>query len=107
MRRALLVPTVLALFAGCGRTDVAIDPGADIVEREVTLDDGDDIWLEVLVEEDFALLTAVNEIEDGITLDGLVDTVAMGEPHVLVLDTREEATLVVEVSGEARAWVYR
>lgn len=107
MRRALLVPTVLALFAGCGRTDVAIDPGADIVEREVTLDDGDDVWLEVLVEEDFALLTAVNEIEDGITLDGLVDTVAMGEPHELVLDTREEATLIVEVSGEARAWVYR
>lgn len=107
MRRALLVSTVLALFAGCGRTDVAIDPGADIVEREVTLDDGDDILLEVLVEEDFALLDAVNGIEDGITLDGLVDTVAMGEPHELVLDTREEATLIVEVSGEARAWVYR
>ncbi|HWB81303.1 MAG TPA: hypothetical protein VG755_40350 [Nannocystaceae bacterium] len=107
MRRALLVPTVLALFAGCGRTDVVIDPGADIVEREVTLDDGDDVWLEVLVEEDFALLDAVNAIEDGITLDGLVDTVAMGEPHELVLDTREEATLIVEVSGEARAWVYR
>lgn len=107
MRRALLVPTVLALFAGCGRSDIAIDPGSDLVQRELTLDDGDDILLEVLVEEDVALLTAVRGIEDGITLDGLVDTVAMGEPHELVLDTREDATLIVEVSGEARAWVYR
>lgn len=107
MRRALLVSSVLAISAGCGRTDIVVDPGADIVEREVTLDDGDAIWLEVLVEEDFALLDAVNGIEDGITLDGLVDTVAMGEPHELVFDTRDEPTLIVEVAGDPRAWVYR
>lgn len=107
MRRALLTPTVLTLLAGCGRTDVALDPGDDIVERGVMLADGDEIWLEVLVEEDLQLLAAVNGIEDGISLDGLVDTVAMGEPHELVFDTREDPTLVVEVQGEARAWVYR
>jgi len=106
--RRLLASSILAMtLGGCGRTDVVLIPGADIVEREVTLDDGDAVWLEVVVEEDDALRLAVRDIEDGISLDALVDTVAMGEPHELVFDTRDAITLVVEVEGEPRAWVYR
>jgi hypothetical protein len=107
MRRLLASTLLLTTFAGCGRTDVVIAPSADLLEREVRLDDGDAVWLEVLVEEDDALRTAVHGIADGITMDGLVETVAMGEPHELVFDTREEATLIIEIDGEPRAWVYR
>jgi hypothetical protein len=104
----LLAPLFLVTtLAGCGRTDIVIAPLADLLEREVTLDDGDAVWLEVLVLQDDALRTAVHDIEDGISMDGLVDTVAMGEPHEVVLDTREDLTLVVEIDGEPRAWVYR
>lgn len=106
--RRLLAPVLLAsTLAGCGRTDVVIKPLVDLIEREVTLDDGDAVWLEVVVEDDTALRMAVRGIEDGISIEGLVATVAMGEPHELVFDTRDELALIVEVDGEPRAWVYR
>ncbi|MBC8071614.1 MAG: hypothetical protein IAG13_25030 [Deltaproteobacteria bacterium] len=106
--RRLLAPVLLAsTLAGCGRTDVVIKPLVNLIEREVTLDDGDAVWLEVVVADDDALRTAVHDIEDGISIDGLVDTVAMGEPRELVFDTRDELALVIEVDGEPRAWVYR
>lgn len=107
MRRFVPLMLLVATLGGCGRTDVVLAPGSDIVEREVTLDDGDAVWLEVLVAQDLELYTAVRHIEDGISLDDLVDTVAMGEPHELVFDTREDEILIVEIDGEPRAWLYR
>jgi hypothetical protein len=106
--RATLV--VLLAIAACGRTDVAFAPGGPIVERELVLDDGEAVWVEVHAGEDRALRASFLAVDDGVTLDGLVDAIAMDDDAQLVLDTTAEdgvPVLVVEVDAEPRAFIWR
>ena len=107
--RKLVVPFVLTACAltACGRTDVAFAPGAPIVERELELDDGDLVWVEVHAGDDMALRASFLAVEDGVSLDDLVDAIALGEPATLVLDTTDEPVLIVEVDDDQRAFIWR
>jgi hypothetical protein len=105
MRRFALVLGLVSTLAGCGRSDVAIDPGDGYLVRQYMLDDGDSVWVEYLVEDDVELRDAVLDIEDGLELEDLCDELAMGEPYELVLETAEEV-LIVEVEGEQLAWIW-
>jgi len=98
--------TACALTA-CGRTDVVLAPGAPIVERELELDDGDLVWVELHAGEDMALRASFLAVEDGVSLDDLVDAIALGEPAKLVLDTTDEPVLIVEVDHNPRAYIWR
>lgn len=107
MRHALVL--VLAL-AACGRTDVVFAPGGPVVEREVELDDGDLVWVEVHAGEDRALRASFLAVDDGVTFDGLVEAIAMDDDARLVLDTTADdglPVLVVEVDAEPRAYIWR
>jgi|LNFM01.2.fsa_nt_gb hypothetical protein len=104
-----LVPAFLVacVLVGCGRSDVVIAPGAPIVERELELDDGDIVLVEVDAGENMALRKSFFAVQDGVTLDDLVDAIALGEPVTLVLDATEEPVLIVEVGAGPRAWIWR
>lgn len=107
MRTLCLVLATCALTA-CGRTDVVIAPGAPIVERELELDDGDLVWVEVHAGDDMAVRESFLAVEDGVTLDDLVDAIALGEPAQLILDTtEEEPVLIVRVADDPRAYIWR
>lgn len=104
------VIVALVSLVGCGRTDVVFAPGEPIVERELELDDGDLVWVEVSVGHDNALRASFLAVDDGVSLDGLVDAIAMGEDAQLVLDTTgvdQMPVLVVEVDDEPRAFIWR
>lgn len=109
MLRSLLV-TSLLLFAtlgsACGRTDIALAPGADVLERELELDD-DMALVEVHAGDDAALRTAFLGVPQRTSLDALVATLAMGDDAALVLDTTATPVLVLEVDGAARAYIWR
>jgi hypothetical protein len=105
--RTLVAVTVLSLLTACGRTDVVFAPGAPIVERELELDDGDLVWVEVHAGDDMALRASFLAVENGVTLDNLVDAIALGEPAQLVLDTTEEPVLIVTVDDDPRAYIWR
>lgn len=107
MRHALLV---LVTLVGCGRSDVVFAPGDPIVERELELDDGDLVWVELDTGHDNALRASFFAVDDGVSLDGLVSAIAMGDDAQLVLDTTDEdgmPVLVVEVDAEPRAFIWR
>ncbi|MFO0631948.1 MAG: hypothetical protein U0168_03770 [Nannocystaceae bacterium] len=95
------------LGPACGRTDVAFAPAAAVVERELQLDDGDTVLVEVHAGDDADLRAAFMAVHDGISLAALVDTLAMGEPAQLLLDATDEPVLVVEVAGTPRAYIWR
>lgn len=101
-----LVLAVLTV-AACGRSDVVVAPGAAIVERELELDDGDVVWVEVHAGDDDAVRASFLAVDDGVSLDGLVDAIANGEPAQLVLDATAEPVLVVEVDHQPRAFIWR
>lgn len=92
-------------LSGCGRSDIATDPGEGFLVRQYTLDDGDMVWVEVLVEDDQVLRRAVLDIEDGLSVDDLVEELAMDRDYELVLDSTPEV-LIVEVEGEQLAWIW-
>ncbi len=107
-----VVSTVVALAlatsaAGCGRTDFVEAPAGATVDRELELDDGDTVFVEVVVAGDEALQAAFIALDDGVSLAELVDTVAMGAPRTLVLRSEDTPVLVVEVAGRERAFIYR
>ena len=85
--------------------DVATDPGDGYVVRAYTLEDGDMVWVEALVEDDMGLRRAVLAIADGLPIEDLVHELAMGEAYVLVLDSDHEV-LIVEIDDEQRAWIW-
>lgn len=97
--------TIAVGLSGCGRTDVATDPGDGYVVRSYTLEDGDMVWVEVLVEDDQVLRRAVLDIEDGLSVDDLVEELAMDRDYELTLDSSVEV-LIVEVEGEQLAWIW-
>jgi hypothetical protein len=99
-----LVSTSVGLV-GCGRSDIATDPGDGFLVRSYTLEDGDEVWVEVLVDEDMELRRAVLDIEDGLSVDDLVEELAMDRDYELVLDSTLEV-LIVEVEGEQLAWIW-
>lgn len=107
--RPLLFGLVLAStsvgLSGCGRSDIATDPGEGYLVRQYTLEDGDTVWVEVLVEDDLVLRRAVLDIEDGLSVGDLAEELAMDREYVLVLDSTYEV-LVVEVEGEQLAWIW-
>ncbi len=103
--RKLLV--LLLLVGACGRSDIAFPPGAPVVERELELDDGDVVWVEVHAGDDNELRASFLAVHDGVSLVGLVDAIALGEQAALVLDTTGEPVLVVEVDHVARAFIWR
>lgn len=104
---ASVLVLALASSAACGRTDVALAPPGSIVDRELELDDGDTVFVEVVVAGDADLRDAFASLDDGVSLGVLVDTVAMGEPHTLELRTEDTPVLVVEVAGRERAFIWR
>lgn len=97
----------VALVCACGRSDVVNTPPSAVVERELRLDDGDMVLVEVHVGDDDDLRGAVLAVRDGVSLPGLVDTIAMDDEATLVLDATGEPRLVVEVDGVARAYIWR
>jgi hypothetical protein len=98
----------LCTLTACGRTDVVLAPGSPIVEREVELDDGDLVWVEVHAGDDMDVRASFLAVEDGVTLDDLVDAIALGEPAQLILDTRDaEPVLIVRVEEDPRAYIWR
>jgi hypothetical protein len=111
MRTALfsLVLLAPALVGGCGRNDVAVDPALDpgdaFVVRDYTLENGERVWVEALVEDDMGLRRAVLDIEDGLTVEDLVEELAMGHEYELVLDSDHEV-LIIEIDEDPRAWIW-
>ncbi|HET6585040.1 MAG TPA: hypothetical protein VFG69_16400 [Nannocystaceae bacterium] len=109
MRKVVLaLALVSASFSvGCGRSDIATDPGDGMYARELTLADGDIVLVSVRVEDEPELRDAVRAMPDGLTLERFIAVVAMGEESRLVLDTTDVPVLVVEVDGEPRAWIWQ
>lgn len=109
MLRTMLVTSLLLLAtlgSACGRTDVAVAPGAAVLERELEVDD-DMALVEVHAGDDAALRTAFLGVPQRTSLDALVDTLAMGDDVELVLDTTQTPVLVLEVDGAPRAYIWR
>lgn len=97
----------LVLAAACGRSDIVVAPPGAVVERELELDDGDVVWVEVHPGGDAERRAAFLAVEDGVSLDGLVEAIAHGEPARLVLDTTDEPVLVVEIEDAPVAFIWR
>lgn len=104
MRLPLLA---LVLAAACGRTDIVVAPAGAVVERELELDDGELVWVEVHAGDDDQRRASFLAVHDGVSLDGLVDAIAVGEPARLVLDTTDEPVLVVEIDDAPVAFIWR
>jgi hypothetical protein len=100
-----LVPCLATSLLACA-PDVATDPGDGFVVRAYTLDDGETVWVEALVEDDMGLRHAVLEIEDGLRVEDLAEELAMGEAYELVLDSTHDV-LIIEVDEDPRVWIWR
>jgi hypothetical protein len=109
MRPSALAFTLAAALAcaACGRTDIAHVPDDGLVDREITLADGEVVLVELAIdEEDTTLRAAFFAVPNGLTLERLIAALAMGEAYDLVLDTGDNA-LILEVDAEPRAWIWR
>ena len=109
MRKVVLALALSSVssFVGCGRSDIATDPGDGMYARELTLADGDIVLISVRVVDQPELRDAVRAMPNGLTLEGLITVVAMGDETTLVFDTTDVPVLIVEVDGEARAWIWQ
>jgi hypothetical protein len=100
-----LLPCLAVGSLGCHVGDTATDPGEEFVVRAYTLEDGDTVWVEALVEDDMVLRRQVMAIDDGLTVEELIDELAMGEEYELVLDSTYEV-LIIEVDEDPVAWIW-
>ena len=109
MRKVVLALALSSVSnsVGCGRSDIATDPGDGMFARELTLADGDIVLISVLVADEPELRETVRAMPDGLTLERLIFVLAMGEDAMLVLDTTDVPVLIVEGDGEPRAWIWQ
>lgn len=110
MRSTILACLALALsLSGCGRSDLFEDEPAGIYDvdqsREVLLDDGELVFVELAAPSDPAVNSALMDLDDGCTFDDLLAAVAPeGE---LKIKNFGEIAMHIRVDDELRAVIWR
>lgn len=110
MRSTILAGLALALsLTACGRSDMFDDEPAGIYDvdqsREVILDDGELVFVELAAPSDAEVTSALMELDDGCTIDDLIAAVA--PEGDLKIKNFGEVAMHVRVDDQLRAVIWR